>query len=132
MAVSAGMPHDAADKLAAVICGLRSLSDGAARVVGAGGVNQVIIEMHNAYLFVAAISDGSALGVVAGQEPLSSAQAKCNRRLRALEDESALDWSALEGVSVLRRPQGTLSQHFAKRYYLPAETDVTADVGAKA
>ena len=72
------------------------------------------------------------LDVVAGHEQLSSAQAKFNRRLRALEDESALDWSALEGVSVLRRPQGTLSLHFAKRYYLPAPADVTADVGAQA
>ena len=72
------------------------------------------------------------LNVVAGTEALSSAQAKFNRRLRALEDESALDWSALEGVSVLRRPQGTLSQHFAKRYYLPAVADVPTEAGVQA
>ena len=45
---------------------------------------------------------------------------------------SALDWSALEGVSVLRRPLGTLSQHFAKRYYLPAQADVATPAGADA
>ena len=43
-----------------------------------------------------------------------------------------LDWSALEGVSVLRRPQGTLSQHFAKRYYLPAVADVPTEAGVQA
>ena len=54
-----------ADRLAAIVAGLRSLADGAARVMGAGGVAQVVVEMHDAYLFVASISDGSALGVVA-------------------------------------------------------------------
>jgi predicted regulator of Ras-like GTPase activity (Roadblock/LC7/MglB family) len=65
MAMSANLDRSGADRLAAIVAGLRSLSDGAARVMGAGGVSQVIVEMHDAYLFVASISDGSALGVVA-------------------------------------------------------------------
>jgi predicted regulator of Ras-like GTPase activity (Roadblock/LC7/MglB family) len=65
MAMSSNLDRAAADRLAAIVAGLRSLADGAARVMGSGGVAQVIVEMHDAYLFVASISDGSALGVVA-------------------------------------------------------------------
>jgi predicted regulator of Ras-like GTPase activity (Roadblock/LC7/MglB family) len=65
MAMSSNLDRASADRLAAIVAGLRSLADGAARVMGAGGVSQVVVEMHDAYLFVASISDGSALGVVA-------------------------------------------------------------------
>jgi uncharacterized protein len=68
MAMSSNLDRASADRLAAIVAGLRSLADGAARVMGAGGVSQVIVEMHDAYLFVASISDGSALGVVAGRD----------------------------------------------------------------
>ena len=68
MAMSSNLDRASADRLAAIVAGLRSLADGAARVMGAGGVSQVIVEMHDAYLFVAAISDGSALGVVATKD----------------------------------------------------------------
>jgi uncharacterized protein len=65
MAISSNLDRGSADKLAAIVTGMRSLSDGAARVLGKGGLNQVIIEMSDAYLFVAAISGGSSIGVVA-------------------------------------------------------------------
>ncbi len=65
MAISSNLERADADKLAAIVTGMRSLSDGAARVLGKGGLNQVLIEMRTAYLFVAAISGGSSLGVVA-------------------------------------------------------------------
>lgn len=67
MAISSNMERGSADKMAAVVTGMRSLSDGAARVLAKGGLNQVIVEMAGAYLFVSSISGGSAVGVVAGR-----------------------------------------------------------------
>lgn len=64
MAMSSNLDRASADKVAAIVTGMRSLSDGAARILGKGGVNQVLIEMRQAYLFVASISGGSSLGVV--------------------------------------------------------------------
>jgi len=69
------------------------------------------------------------LTVVQGRERRSSAQDRFNRRLRTLEHESALDWSALDGVSILRRPRGTLSQGFAKRHFLPSSKHVDTPSG---
>lgn len=65
MAISSNLDRANADKMAAIVTGMRSLSDGASRVLGKGALNQVLIEMRNAYLFVAAISGGSSIGVVA-------------------------------------------------------------------
>jgi uncharacterized protein len=67
MAISSNLDRASADKLAAIVTGMRSLADGAARVLGKGGLNQVIVEMSDAYLFVAAISGGSSIGVVANR-----------------------------------------------------------------
>jgi uncharacterized protein len=67
MAISSNMERGSADKMAAVVTGMRSLSDGAARVLAKGGLNQVIVEMAGAYLFVSSIAGGSAVGVVAGR-----------------------------------------------------------------
>jgi uncharacterized protein len=64
MAISANLNRAEADKLAAIVTGLRSLSHEASRVLSKGPVAQVIIEMGNAYLFVSAISGGATLGVV--------------------------------------------------------------------
>lgn len=68
MAMSSRLERSEADQLAAIVSGLRSLADGAARVSGRGRLNQAIIEMSQGYLFVTAISGGSCLGVVAGPE----------------------------------------------------------------
>ncbi len=67
MAISSNLDRASADKMAAIVTGMRSLSDGAARVLGKGSVNQVIIEMRQAYLFIASISGGSSLGVVSAK-----------------------------------------------------------------
>jgi uncharacterized protein len=67
MAISSNLERSSADKMAAVVTGMRSLSDGAARVLNKGGLNQVIVEMAGAYLFVSAISGGSAVGVVSSR-----------------------------------------------------------------
>ena len=67
MAISSNLDRPSADKMAAIVTGMRSLSDGAARVLSKGGLNQVIVEMAGAYLFVSSISGGSAIGVVASR-----------------------------------------------------------------
>lgn len=67
MATSSNLDRTSADKLAAIVTGMRSLADGASRVLGKGGVNQIITEMRAAYLFVGSISGGSTLGVIAAK-----------------------------------------------------------------
>ncbi|MGL5810595.1 MAG: roadblock/LC7 domain-containing protein [Nocardioides sp.] len=64
MAMAGSVDRTAADRLAAVVSGLRSLAEGGAQVIGNGGVRQVIVEMHEGYLFVSSISGGSVLGVL--------------------------------------------------------------------
>ena len=61
IATSSGLDRDAADRFAAVASGLIGLAYGAAGRFGGGAVNEVIIEMENAFLFVTGISDGSCL-----------------------------------------------------------------------
>lgn len=68
MAASSSTDRASDDRLAAVVSGLRSLSEGGARVMGKGSVNQVIVEMDHGYLFVTAISDGSVLGVLTSRD----------------------------------------------------------------
>ena len=68
LALSDGLDRDTADTLAAVTSGLASLTAGAARHMGAGNVNQVIVEMDRGYLFVTTVSEGSALAVMCGAE----------------------------------------------------------------
>jgi len=68
MAASSSLDRGSDDRLAAVVSGLRSLSEGGARVMGKGSVNQVIVEMDHGYLFVTSISDGSVLGVLTSRD----------------------------------------------------------------
>jgi predicted regulator of Ras-like GTPase activity (Roadblock/LC7/MglB family) len=68
MAVSEGLDRDAADRFAAVASGLIGLAYGAAGRFGGGAVNEVIVEMENAFLFVTGISDGSCLAVVSSAD----------------------------------------------------------------
>ena len=68
MAVSQGLDRDAADRFAAVASGLIGLAYGAAGRFGGGAVNEVIVEMENAFLFVTGISDGSCLAVVSSAD----------------------------------------------------------------
>jgi predicted regulator of Ras-like GTPase activity (Roadblock/LC7/MglB family) len=65
MAKSRGLDRDAADRFAAVASGLIGLAYGAAGRFGGGRVNEVIVEMEHAFIFVTGISDGSCLAVVA-------------------------------------------------------------------
>lgn len=68
IALSAHLDRASADKLAAIITGIRALAHGAANELGKGQVLQVLVEMANAYLFVAAISGGSTMGVAAAKD----------------------------------------------------------------
>ena len=64
MAKSTGLDRDAADRFAAVASGLIGLAYGAAGRFGGGRVNEIIVEMEHAFIFVTGISDGSCLAVV--------------------------------------------------------------------
>lgn len=68
IALSSDLERAAADKLAAIITGMRALAQGAAGELSKGGVLQVLVEMAHAYLFVTAISGGATLGVVAAKD----------------------------------------------------------------
>ena len=68
LAFSEGFPKDRADQLAAVTSGLTSLTQGASRVFEGGPVTQTVVEMRRGVLLVMAISDGSSLAVLAGDD----------------------------------------------------------------
>jgi predicted regulator of Ras-like GTPase activity (Roadblock/LC7/MglB family) len=68
MAYSDGLARDRADQLAAVACGLASLTVGAAKIFDGGSVTQTIVEMKRGFLFVMQISDGSVFAVMAAPE----------------------------------------------------------------
>jgi uncharacterized protein len=65
LAASAGLEGPGVEQFGAIISGLTSLSRGAADLYHYGEVNQIIIEMFEGYLFVMAVDDGSAVGVLA-------------------------------------------------------------------
>jgi predicted regulator of Ras-like GTPase activity (Roadblock/LC7/MglB family) len=65
IASSSTLPQDRADQLAAVACGLVSLTEGAARCFEAGNVNETIVEMDAGTMLLMAISDGSCLAILA-------------------------------------------------------------------
>jgi predicted regulator of Ras-like GTPase activity (Roadblock/LC7/MglB family) len=65
LAASNQLPEDRADQLAAVACGLVSLTDGAAQCFDAGNVNETIVEMDAGTMLLMSISDGSCLTVLA-------------------------------------------------------------------
>ncbi|CAM5713240.1 Putative regulator of Ras-like GTPase activity (Roadblock/LC7/MglB family) OS=Streptomyces albaduncus OX=68172 GN=FHS32_006678 PE=4 SV=1 [Streptomyces griseoloalbus] len=64
MGASGGLGREDAEHLAAVASGFHSLAKGAGRHFGAGGVRQTMVEMDDAFLFVAAAGEGSCLAVL--------------------------------------------------------------------
>lgn len=68
IAMSADLERDRADRLAAVVTGMRALAQGAGRELGRGEMLQVLVEYAGAYLFVTSISGGSTMGVVATRD----------------------------------------------------------------
>lgn len=67
MASSSNIDRATGERLAAVVSGLRSLSDGTARLLGQPHAHQVIVELDASFFFVSAVGEGSALGVVASR-----------------------------------------------------------------
>lgn len=65
LAASDSLPDDRADQLAAVACGLVSLTDGAAQCFEAGNVNETIVEMDAGTMLLMSISDGSCFAILA-------------------------------------------------------------------
>ena len=64
---SQDLPLERADQLAAITAGVISLTEGASRAFDGGPIRQTIIEMDDGYLFLMAVSDGSALAVLAAR-----------------------------------------------------------------
>jgi predicted regulator of Ras-like GTPase activity (Roadblock/LC7/MglB family) len=65
MATSATRDRANAERLAAVVSGIISLSGGAAHAYALGALNRVIVDLANGYLVITSISAGSVLGVIA-------------------------------------------------------------------
>jgi len=65
LALSIEIPEVFAEQLAAIIAGLASLMQGAARIFEAGQPVQALVEMEGGLMVVKAISDGSSLCVLA-------------------------------------------------------------------
>ena len=65
LALSIEIPEVFAEQLAAIISGLASLLQGAARIFEAGQPVQALVEMEGGLMVVKAISDGSSLCVLA-------------------------------------------------------------------
>ena len=67
MAMSATRDRANAERLAAVVSGITSLSGGTSHWYGLGTLNRVIVDMANGYLLITSISAGSVLGVIANR-----------------------------------------------------------------
>ncbi|WP_219461975.1 roadblock/LC7 domain-containing protein [Nonomuraea rhizosphaerae] len=65
LAVSSRLPADRAERLAAITCGLVSLTSGAAHLLEGGAVVQAMVEMQQGVMLAMAISDGSCLAALA-------------------------------------------------------------------
>jgi uncharacterized protein len=63
--VSDRLDRAKADQLAAIVSGLASLTQGAARLLDRGRVKQTMVQMDRGLLVIMAISDGSCLAVLA-------------------------------------------------------------------
>jgi len=54
--------------------------------------------------------------MVDGQTKLFHDQRLFNKMLRAAGQQLPKEWTGLQGIALLRRPQGALSRRFARRY----------------
>jgi uncharacterized protein len=64
VAASKSLSRDDAEHLSALAAGVQSLASGAGAHFGGGGVQQIIIELERAFLFVTAAGHGSCLAVL--------------------------------------------------------------------
>ena len=68
LALSPGLDRAGADRVAAVASGLIGLAYGAVGPLGGGSVNEIVVEMEQAFLLVTSISDGSCFAVIASAQ----------------------------------------------------------------
>ena len=68
LALSEGIPEQAAEQLAAITSGLASLIQGAARIFEAGPPTQALVDMQGGLMLIKAVSDGSTLAVLAAPD----------------------------------------------------------------
>jgi len=68
LALSEGIPEDAAEQLAAITSGLASLIQGAARIFEAGLPTQALVDMQRGLMLIKAVSGGSTLAVLAAPD----------------------------------------------------------------
>jgi uncharacterized protein len=68
IATSDGLDRDSADRLAALVSGLASLSRSASRYYDFDGLKLIMIEMKRGFLLVSTISDGSCIAVLADEK----------------------------------------------------------------
>ena len=68
LALSEGIPEQAAEQLAAITSGLASLIQGAARIFEAGLPTQALVDMQGGLMLIKAVSDGSTLAVLAAPD----------------------------------------------------------------
>ena len=64
VAASTSLERNDAEHLSALAAGVQSLARGAGAHFGAGGVQQIIIELEEAYLFVTSAGHGACLAVL--------------------------------------------------------------------
>lgn len=67
IAMSEGLDRDSADRLAALVSGLASLSRSASRYYDFDGLRLIMIEMKRGFLLVSMVSDGSCVAVLADE-----------------------------------------------------------------
>lgn len=68
LTASSASTNENSEQLAAVTAGLTSLTRGAADMFNMESVEQVLVEMSGGHMFVASISDGSSLAVLANKD----------------------------------------------------------------
>jgi predicted regulator of Ras-like GTPase activity (Roadblock/LC7/MglB family) len=68
VAASRDLSREDAEHLSALAAGVQSLARGVGAHFGAGGVQQVIIELERAFLFVTAAGQGSCLAVLCSSQ----------------------------------------------------------------
>jgi predicted regulator of Ras-like GTPase activity (Roadblock/LC7/MglB family) len=100
LALSEHIPDGFAAQLAAIISGLTSLMQGAARMFEAGDPTQALVEMEGGLMFVMAISGGSSLAVLAAPE--------CDTDLVAYEMTRLVEAVGDVLTPATRAPYGTL------------------------
>ena len=101
LALSDRIPAGSAVQFSAIISGLTSLIQGAARLFEAGRATQALVEMEGGLMLVMAIADGSSLAVLAAPE--------CDTDLVAYEMTRLVEAVGDVLTPAARAPQGSLA-----------------------